>query len=94
MLERYETPILRIAEREIVQDPLDQRGYEAFKAFLPTWLDVLIAKMLRNCRPADSPAGVHQLIQRGETVQGLAALPGAPCASGPMSAVRQGRTIQ
>ena len=94
MLERYKAPIPQIIDEEIAQDPLDQREHEAFKACLPTWVDVLIAKMLRNCRPADSPAGVHHLVQRGETVQGLAALPGAPCASGPMSAVRQGRTIQ
>ena len=47
MLERYQAPILRIAEGEITQDPLDQRQYEAFRACLPTWRDVLIAKTLR-----------------------------------------------
>ena len=48
MLEHYRAPILRIAEGEIAQDPLDQREYEAFKACLPTWRDVLIAKVLRS----------------------------------------------
>ncbi len=48
MLERYRAPILRISEGEIAQDPLDQREYEAFKACLPTWRDVLIAKVLRS----------------------------------------------
>ena len=48
MLERYQAPTLRIAEGEIAQDPLDQREYEAFRACLPTWRDVLIAKTLRS----------------------------------------------
>ena len=48
MLERYQAPILRIPEGEITQDPLDQKQYETFKACLPTWRDVLIAKMLRS----------------------------------------------
>ena len=47
MLERYQDPTRQIAEREITQDPLDQNEYEAFKACLPTWRDVLIAKTLR-----------------------------------------------
>ena len=48
MLERYQDPTRQIAEREITQDPLDQNEYEAFKACLPTWRDVLIAKTLRS----------------------------------------------
>ena len=47
MLERYQLPIVRIAEGEIAQDPLDQREYEDFKVCLPTCRDVLIAKMFR-----------------------------------------------
>ncbi len=48
MLERHKPQPLRIADGEITQDPLDQQQYEAFKAVLPTWRDVLIAKMLRS----------------------------------------------
>ena len=48
MLERYRAPMPQIIDEEIAQDPLDQREYEAFKACLPTWRDVLIAKTLRS----------------------------------------------
>ena len=48
MMERYQPQALRIAEGEITQDPMDQQQYEAFKASLPTWRDVLIAKALRS----------------------------------------------
>ncbi len=48
MLDRYQPQTLTVADGEIVQDPLDQRQYEAFRACLPTWRDVLIAKTLRS----------------------------------------------
>ncbi len=48
MMERYQTPGFLITTEEMVQDPLDQPMYEAFKACLPTWRDVLIAKTLRS----------------------------------------------
>ena len=48
MMERYQAPGFLITTEEMVQDPLDQQQYEAFKACLPTWRDVLIAKMLRS----------------------------------------------
>ncbi len=48
MLDRYQPQTLTVADGEIVQDPLDQHQYEAFRACLPTWRDVLIAKTLRS----------------------------------------------
>jgi len=48
VLERYKAPIPQIMDEETAQDPLDQLEYEAFKACLPTWRDVLIAKALRS----------------------------------------------
>ncbi len=48
MLDRYQSQTLTVADGEIVQDPLGQKEYEAFKACLPTWRDVLIAKTLRS----------------------------------------------
>ncbi len=48
MLERYQALDYSVADGQISQDPLDQQQYEAFKACLPTWRDVLIAKTLRS----------------------------------------------
>jgi len=48
MLDRYEPQALTVPDGEIVQDPLDHHQYEAFRACLPTWRDVLIAKTLRS----------------------------------------------
>ena len=47
MLERYQAPVLQVTDGKVAQSPLDQREYEAFKASLPTWRDVLIDKVLR-----------------------------------------------
>lgn len=47
MLDRYQQPVHRLADGLIAQGPLDQREYEAFKAHLPTWRDVVIARLLR-----------------------------------------------
>ena len=48
MLERINPTTLRMSDGHIAQDPLDQQQYEDFKAALPTWRDVLIAKTLRS----------------------------------------------
>ena len=48
MLERYPVTVPQVTDGAIAQSPLVQREYEAFKACLPTWRDVLIAKMLRS----------------------------------------------
>ncbi len=48
MLDQYQSQTPTLPDGEIVQDPLDQHQYEAFRACLPTWRDVLIAKTLRS----------------------------------------------
>ena len=48
MLDRYQGHVPQVVDGEIAQSPLDQREYETFKACLPTWRDVLTAKMLRS----------------------------------------------
>ena len=47
MLERYPVTMPQVTDGAIAESPLDQREYECFKACLPTWRDVLIAKVLR-----------------------------------------------
>ena len=48
MLNRHQTSMPQISDGAIAESPLDQREYENFKACLPTWRDVLIAKLLRS----------------------------------------------
>ncbi len=48
MLDHYQPQTPTVPDGEIAQDPLDQHHYEAFRACLPTWRDVLIAKTLRS----------------------------------------------
>ena len=47
MLEWYQPPVTQAVDSQIIEGPLDQREYESFKAYLPSWRDVLIAKVLR-----------------------------------------------
>jgi len=48
MMEHNNEAGILVTREVIVQGPLDQQQYDAFKACLPTWRDVLIAKTLRS----------------------------------------------